>query len=169
LIHIDVKYLPPLNRRRSYAYVAIDRATRFVYLEILPDRRAQTAAGFLNRLLDRFALAVHRCEFTDRFAVDKKDKLTTNPRATIPSIGWAPSASLSTASPARFGRRPTPWSSVSTAASVTTSTACRKTARPPPPVSRPCRTRCRSQQLCRRLQSHPPAMPRLSSTCRTPR
>jgi hypothetical protein len=39
-IHIDVKYLPPLGRRRSYAYVAIDRATRFVYLEILPDRRA---------------------------------------------------------------------------------------------------------------------------------
>jgi len=46
-IHIDVKYLPPLGRRRSYAYVAIDRATRFVYLEILPDRRAATAAGFL--------------------------------------------------------------------------------------------------------------------------
>jgi hypothetical protein len=44
-IHVDVKYLPPLNRRRSYAYVAIDRATRFVYLEILPDRRATTAAG----------------------------------------------------------------------------------------------------------------------------
>jgi transposase InsO family protein len=79
-IHIDVKYLPPLNRRRSYAYVAIDRATRFVYLEILPDRRAQTAAGFLNRFLDRFPLCVHTVltdngsEFTDRFAVDKKDK-----------------------------------------------------------------------------------------------
>ncbi len=48
---IDVKYLPPLDRRRSYAYVAIDRATRFVYLEILPDRRADTAAGFLGRFL----------------------------------------------------------------------------------------------------------------------
>src|SRR6516164_2339266 len=57
-IHIDVKYLPPLARRRSYAYVAIDRATRFVYLEILPDRRATTAAAFLERFLDRFPLAV---------------------------------------------------------------------------------------------------------------
>ena len=38
-IHIDVKYLPPLNRRRSY--VAIYRATRFVYLEILPNRRTE--------------------------------------------------------------------------------------------------------------------------------
>ena len=57
-IHIDVKYLPPLNRRRSYAYVAIDRATRFVYLEILPDRRADTAAAFLQRFLDQ--LPAHR-------------------------------------------------------------------------------------------------------------
>src|SRR5271170_3878046 len=78
--HIDVKYLPPLDRRRSYAYVAIDRATRFVYLEILPDRRAVTAAGFLTRFLDRFPLKVHTIltdngsEFTDRFAVDKKGK-----------------------------------------------------------------------------------------------
>lgn len=79
-IHIDVKYLPPLDRRRSYAYVAIDRATRFVYLEILPDRRADTAAGFLERFLAGFPLAVHTVltdngsEFTDRFAVDKKNK-----------------------------------------------------------------------------------------------
>ena len=79
-IHIDVKYLPPLDRRRSYAYVAIDRATRFVYLEILPDRRASTAAGFLEHFLDRFPLTVHTVltdngsEFTDRFAVDKKTK-----------------------------------------------------------------------------------------------
>jgi transposase len=65
-IHIDVKYLPPLNRRRSYAYVAIDRATRFVYLEILvvyleilADRRAETAAAFLERFLDSFPLEVH--------------------------------------------------------------------------------------------------------------
>ena len=79
-IHLDVKYLPPLDRRRSYAYVAIDRATRFVYLEILTDRRADTAAGFLERFLARFPLAVHTVltdngsEFTDRFAVDKKAK-----------------------------------------------------------------------------------------------
>jgi hypothetical protein len=72
-IHVDVKYLPPLNRRRSYAYVAIDRATRFVYLEILPNRRAETAAAFLERFLNRFPLTVHRIltdngsEFTDRF------------------------------------------------------------------------------------------------------
>ena len=89
-IHIDVKYLPPLNRCRSYAYVAIDRATRFVYLEILPDRRAITALGFLERFLDRFPLAVHTIltdngsEFTDRFAVDKKAKPHDKPSGEHP-------------------------------------------------------------------------------------
>ena len=48
-IHIDVKYLPPLGRRRSYAYVAIDRATRFVHLEIV-DLHAQ-AASCVDRIL----------------------------------------------------------------------------------------------------------------------
>jgi transposase InsO family protein len=89
-IHIDVKYLPPLNRKRAYAYVAIDRATRFVYLEILPDRRATTAAGFLQRFLDRFPLKVHTIltdngsEFTDRFAVDKPNKPKDKPSGNHP-------------------------------------------------------------------------------------
>ena len=89
-IHIDVKYLPPLNRRRSYAYVAIDRATRFVYLEILPDRRAQTAAGFLDRFRASFPLEIHTIltdngsEFTDRFAVDKKGKPPDKPSGQHP-------------------------------------------------------------------------------------
>jgi hypothetical protein len=48
------------KRRWSSSYVAIDRATRFVYLEILPDRRADTAAGFLTRFRERFALNLHR-------------------------------------------------------------------------------------------------------------
>ena len=79
-IHMDVKYLPPLARKRSYAYVAVDRATRFAYVEILPNREAKTAAGFLERFLQSFPLKVHTVltdngsEFTDRFAVDKKGK-----------------------------------------------------------------------------------------------
>jgi transposase InsO family protein len=89
-IHVDVKYLPPLGRRRSYAYVAIDRATRFVYLEILPDRRGETATAFLGRFLERFPLTVHTVltdngsEFTDRFAVDKKGKPHDKPSGAHP-------------------------------------------------------------------------------------
>src|SRR6516162_3398594 len=88
-VHTRRRQIPAAaGPRRSYAYVAIDRATRFVYLEILPDRRATTAAAFLERFLDRFPLAVHTIltdngsEFTDRFAVDKKGKPHDKPSGT---------------------------------------------------------------------------------------
>lgn len=79
-IHVDVKYLTALEGRRSFAFVAIDRATRFVYLEVLPDRQGSTGAAFLERFLAAFPLKVHTvltdngAEFTDRFAVDKPGK-----------------------------------------------------------------------------------------------
>jgi Integrase core domain len=94
-IHIDVKYLPPLNRRRSYAYVAIDRATRFVYLEILSDRRAETAVTFLARLLHRFPLEVHSIltdngsEFTDRFDALPPPQKTIPPAREMVGFIWA--------------------------------------------------------------------------------
>ncbi|MFZ2003781.1 MAG: DDE-type integrase/transposase/recombinase [Stellaceae bacterium] len=78
------------GRRRSYAYVAIDRATRFVYLEILPDRRGQTAAAFLERFLSSFRVPAHTIltdngsEFTDRFAVDKPGKPHDKPSGNHP-------------------------------------------------------------------------------------
>lgn len=89
-IHIDLKHLPALERRKSYAFVAIDRATRYVYLEIHPKRDADTAAGFLKRFLDHFPHPVHTIltdngsEFTDRFAVDMKDKPKDRPSGRHP-------------------------------------------------------------------------------------
>jgi transposase-like protein len=89
-IHIDLKHLPALERRKSYAFVAIDRATRYVYLEIHPKRDAETAAGFLKRFLDHFPHPVHTIltdngsEFTDRFAVDMKDKPKDRPSGRHP-------------------------------------------------------------------------------------
>ena len=89
-IHIDLKHLPALERRKSYAYVAIDRATRYVYLEIHPKRDAQTSAGFLERFLAHFPHPVHTIltdngsEFTDRFAVDMKNKPRDKPSGRHP-------------------------------------------------------------------------------------
>jgi transposase-like protein len=89
-IHIDLKHLPALQRRKSYAFVAIDRATRYVYLEIHPNRDGATAAGFLKRFLADFPHPVHTIltdngsEFTDRFAVDMKDKLHDRPSGRHP-------------------------------------------------------------------------------------
>ncbi len=91
-IHLDVKYLPPLDRRRRYAGAcpggkpgSRSTAPPASSISILPDRRAIAAAGFLSRLLDRFPLTVHTradrqgSEFTDRFAVDKKAKPHNQP------------------------------------------------------------------------------------------
>ena len=89
-IHIDLKHLPALERRKSYAFVAIDRATRYVYLEIHPNRDAETAAGFLERFLAHFPHPVHTIltdngsEFTDRFAVDMKEKPHDRPSGRHP-------------------------------------------------------------------------------------
>jgi hypothetical protein len=77
-------------RGKSYAFVAIDRATRYVYLEIHPRRDADTAAGFLKRFLAHFPHRVHTIltdngsEFTDRFAVDMKDKPHNRPSGRHP-------------------------------------------------------------------------------------
>jgi transposase-like protein len=128
-IHIDLKHLPALERRKSYAFVAIDRATRYVYLEIHPKRDAETSAGFLERFLAHFPHAVHAiltdngAEFTDRFAVDMKNKPRTGHPAATRSTGSAPNEASNTASPDLIGRRPTAWSSASTAVSSTPSAA----------------------------------------------
>jgi transposase InsO family protein len=89
-IHLDLKHLPALERRKSYAFVAIDRATRYVYVEIHLKRDARTSAGFLTRFLAHFPHRVHTiltdngAEFTDRFAVDMKNKPPGKPSGKHP-------------------------------------------------------------------------------------
>lgn len=89
-IHIDLKHLPAIERRKSYAFVAIDRITRYVYMELHPRRDAATSEGFLKRFLAHFPHPVHTIltdngsEFTDRFAVDKKNKPQGKPSGQHP-------------------------------------------------------------------------------------
>lgn len=47
-LHIDISYWPTIWGKRSYIYVAIDRAMRLMYLEIHEDKKASTAAKFLQ-------------------------------------------------------------------------------------------------------------------------
>lgn len=76
-VHVDLKYLPqmPDETQRRYLFVAIDRASRWVYLELLASKSARAAQGFLNRLLTKAPFTVTRVltdngkEFTDRFTV----------------------------------------------------------------------------------------------------
>ena len=84
--------MPTLERRSGYAFVAIDLATRYVNVAIHTNRDGDTAAGFLKRFLAHFPHRVHTIltdngtEFTDRFAVEMKDKRTSGLQAAIPSI-----------------------------------------------------------------------------------
>jgi transposase InsO family protein len=71
LVHVDVKKLGRIGRpghrvngdRRTrtrgigweYVHVAIDDATRLVYVEVLTDEKAATAVGFLRRAVAHFA------------------------------------------------------------------------------------------------------------------
>ena len=74
-IHVDIKYLPqmPDEDSRRYLYAAIDRATRWVYIEVLDDKEAETARGFLERLIAACPIKIVKVltdngkEFTDRF------------------------------------------------------------------------------------------------------
>jgi len=74
-VHVDVKYLPhmPDEDHRQYRFAAIDRATRWVYVERLQDKSAASAGGFLSRLIDKAPFTITKVltdngkEFTDRF------------------------------------------------------------------------------------------------------
>lgn len=89
-IHIDLKHLTRLQARRAYVFVAIDRATRFVHIEIVRQRDAHSIAACLERFLAAFPHRVHTIltdngsEFTDRFAVDMKDKPQGKPSGRHP-------------------------------------------------------------------------------------
>jgi len=89
-IHMDLKHLSKLDGQVAYVFVAIDRATRFVYAEIHTQRDAQTAASFLERFAKAFAhpiqiiLTDNGSEFTDRFAVKKPDKPEDQPSGQHP-------------------------------------------------------------------------------------
>ena len=52
-VHVDVTYLPrmPDEDRAQYLFAAIDRATRWVSIEILPENTAHNAAAFIERLI----------------------------------------------------------------------------------------------------------------------
>ena len=74
-VHLDVKYLPqmPDEDKRRYLFVAIDRATRWVFVAIYPEKTAANARRFLRSLIEAAPFRLHTIltdngkEFTDRF------------------------------------------------------------------------------------------------------
>ncbi len=79
-VHIDIKYLPqmPDEDSRSYLFVAIDRATRWVYLRVYRDQTEISSTDFLRRLRQAAAFKITKIltdngsQFTDRFTSKTK-------------------------------------------------------------------------------------------------
>jgi len=80
-LHIDIKYLPqmPDESQRRYLFVAIDRATRWVYLHIYKDQSEVSSVDFLRRVRQASPMKIVKLltdngsQFTDRFTSKKKE------------------------------------------------------------------------------------------------
>lgn len=59
-IHIDITYWPKINWIKYYIHIAIDRATRLIYLEIHDNKRAKTAASFLKKAIEFFPFKIEK-------------------------------------------------------------------------------------------------------------
>lgn len=74
-VHIDIKHLPqmPDEQQKRYLYVAIDRATRWVYLEVRSSQSAKDARVFMKRVEEKAPFMIQTVltdngkSFTDRF------------------------------------------------------------------------------------------------------
>ena len=79
-LHIDIKYLPqmPDESARRYLFVAIDRATRWVWFRIYSDQSEVSSTDFLRRLKQvapmkiQTILTDNGSQFTDRFTSKNK-------------------------------------------------------------------------------------------------
>ncbi|CUH15355.1 Integrase core domain protein [Jannaschia seosinensis] len=120
-LHIDVKYLPQMadETRRRYLFVAIDRATRWVFIRVFPAKTAANARRFLRDLERacpiriRTILTDNGKEFTDRlFGLRKR---TATGEHAFDALCAALDIDHRLTPPK--SPRPTEWSSASTAGS----------------------------------------------------
>lgn len=71
-LHIDCFYLPRLDGQKLYCYVAIDRATRLLYLAVYANRNADAATHFLRRVIAFFPFKI------DKILTDNGREFTLN-------------------------------------------------------------------------------------------
>lgn len=80
-VHVDIKYLPqmPDESSRRYLFVAIDRATRWVFLRVYADQSDASSVDFLERLHDAAPMKISKVltdngsQFTDRFTCKTRE------------------------------------------------------------------------------------------------
>lgn len=85
-VHMDVKYLPQMQdeAKRRYLFVAIDLATRRVFVAIKKDKSAASARAFVNALHKACPIKINKLltdnskEFTDRLLASRERQPSGN-------------------------------------------------------------------------------------------
>ena len=85
-LHMDVKYLPQMQgeTKRRYLFVAIDRATRWVFVQIKANKTAASAKAFLKALHKACPTKITKLltdngkEFTDRLFASREREPSGN-------------------------------------------------------------------------------------------
>lgn len=123
IVHIGIKHLPqmPDEEQKHYLYVAIDHATRWVYLEIKRSQSAKDARAFMQRAEDKAPSRSRRCSPTteNRSPIASRGRASASPAATTLSIRSAKSMVSNTAWSSRESSRRTAWWNGSTPTSAT--------------------------------------------------
>jgi len=84
-LHIDVTYLPKINGKKYYLFVAIDRSTRTLYFKIYDAKTSENAKKFMLECLDFFPFGIthvltdNGLEFTNQLLKNKKGEYCKKP------------------------------------------------------------------------------------------
>ena len=84
-LHMDVTYLPAFEGKKTYLFVAIDRATRSLFYRIYEAKTSENTEDFMNRCLEFFPFEISHVltdnglEFTNRLIKSKKGELCQKP------------------------------------------------------------------------------------------
>lgn len=84
-IHIDCTYLPKIEGVQSKAFCAIDRISKWAYVEIHERKTQEASAEFLQNLIKKCPFQIHRiltdngAEFTYRLLPEEKKTLKIHP------------------------------------------------------------------------------------------
>jgi hypothetical protein len=132
-VHIDIKYVPqmPEETSRSYLFVAIDRATRWVFMHINADLTGKSSVDFVRRLKLASPIRINRTlTITARNSPTMSPSKTRNPAASTPStrpVPRSPSNTTGTAASSANERRgrTLQWSNRRTGAADSVRQPCR--------------------------------------------
>ena|GEM_PF-1024069 len=174
-IHVDMKYLPQMldEGQRRYLFVAIDRATRWVFVHIYADQSEVSSCDFLSRLYQAAPMKISKIltdngsQLTDRFtgktkqpsgkhAFDKRcagleiEHRLAPPRHPQTNVGWSSDSTLaSLMSSGKRGSNPEPnFKQRSPATSRPTTTASRNALSIINPPFRRCKSGVKTSQIC---------------------